>query len=128
MFDAVFAPRELTLVMQQCLLLSSLVQTDSIAGYLFQPHTADGAYLCSEITMQQVFAKSYALENLCATIASYSRDTHLRHYLLQTLVHCLDIVGFGSSILLLYPFTLHQVVEDGEGHVRTQSAGSIAQK
>ena len=105
--DAVLTPCKLTLVLQQCLLLGSLMQTDSIAGNLLQAHTADGAHLGAEVAMQQVFAQSDALEDLGSTIRADGRDTHLTHNLLQALVHRFDIVLLGSSILLLNLMFLH---------------------
>ena len=126
--DAVLAPRELSLILQQCLLFGSLMQTDGIAGDLLQTDTADGTRLSAEVTSQQVFAQSDALENLRTTIRADGRDTHLRHDLLQAFVDGLDIVLLSRSIFLLNLTALHQIVEDGEGHVRTQRTCTIAQQ
>ena len=104
------------------------MQTDGIAGYLLQSDAADGAHLCAEVAVQQVLAQSDALENLRATIGADGRDAHLRHNLLQTLVHGLDVVAFGGGVVLLNLPALHQVVEHGEGHIRAQRRGSVAQQ
>ena len=104
------------------------MQCHCIAGDLLQTDTANSARLCAEVTAQQILAQSDALEYLCTTIGANGRDTHLRHNLLQALIHSLDIVFLGCSIFLLNLSTLHQVVEDGEGHIRTQCAGTIAQQ
>ena len=68
------------------------MQCNRIAGDLLQTYTTNGAYLCAEVTAQQVFAQSDALEDLRTTIGADGRDTHLRHDLLQTLIHSLDVV------------------------------------
>ena len=49
--DAVLAPRELTLILQERLLEGLLSQTDGIAGNFFQPNAADGAHLRAEIPL-----------------------------------------------------------------------------
>ena len=104
------------------------MQGNGVAGNLLQTYTANGAHLCAEVAAQQVFTQSDTLEDLRTTIGTDGRYTHLRHNLLQTLIHSLDIVFLGCSIFLLNLSTLHQVVEDGEGHIRTQCAGTIAQQ
>ena len=68
MLDTILAPSKLTLILQQCLLLGSLVQRNGIAGNLLKAHTSDGAHLGAEVAMQQVFAQSDAFENLCTAI------------------------------------------------------------
>ena len=77
------------------------MKCDSIAGNLLQTHTTNGAHLGTEVAAQQVFAQSDALENLRTAIRADGRDTHLRHNLLQALVHRLNVVLLGSSVLLL---------------------------
>ena len=126
--DAVLAPCKETLILKHGLLLGLLVQADGIAGNLLQAYTTDGAHLCAEISSQQVLAQTDALKNLGATIAADGRDTHLRHDFLQALIHCLDIILLGSSVLLLNLVMLHQIVEDGECHVWAEGAGTIAQQ
>ena len=37
-------------------------------------------------------------------------------------------MGLGSCIILLYLSSLHQVVKDGECHIRTQRTGAIAEQ
>ena len=103
-------------------------QSYCIAGNLFQADTTDGAHLCAKVAAQQVLAQADALENLGATIAADGTDTHLRHDLLQALIHRLDVVLLSCSVLLLDLVTFHQIIEHGEGHVRTQGAGTIAQQ
>ena len=132
MLDAVFSPRELTVVLQRpaCLLARAthLMQPDGIPRYLLQSNASYGTHLRTEVPVQQVLAQSDALENLGTAIAADGRDTHLRHDLLQTLVYGLDIVGFRRGIVLLYLPPLHQVVQNGKGHIRTQCRGTIAQQ
>ena len=105
-----------------------LTQPNGIACNLLQSDAANGAHVRTEISSQQVLAESYALENLRTPIASDGRDAHLRHNLLQPFVNGFDIVLFSSFIVLLDLPPLHKVVEDGEGHVRAQGAGSIAKQ
>ena len=50
------------------MLVSLLVQTDSIASDLLQSDTTDGAHLSTEVASQKFFAQSDALENLGSTI------------------------------------------------------------
>ena len=126
MLDTILAPRELALILQHGLLLCSLMQTDSVAGNLLQANTTDGADLCAEISSQQILAQADRLKDFRTTIGADGRDTHLRHDLLQALIHCLDIVLLGRCILLLNLAFLHQIVEDGKGHIRAECAGTIA--
>ena len=128
MLDTILAPSKLTLILQQCLLPGSLVKCDSIAGNLLQTHTTNGAHLGTEVAAQQVFAQSDALENLRTAIRADGRDTHLRHNLLQALVHRLNVVLLGSGILLLNFMLLHQIIQYSERHVRTQGTGTVAQQ
>ena len=124
--DAVLAPSKLTLILQHRLLLGCRMQTDGITGNLFQPDTTNSARLCAEVPPQQILAQTDALENLRASIAADGRDTHLRHDLLQAFIDSLDVVLLCRCIFLLNLAFLHKIVEDGEGHIRTQCAGAIA--
>ena len=129
-FDAVLAPGELTVVGQYGVIgLNALpVQTDGIACDFFQSDAADGAHLCAEVAAKEVLAESDALKDFGAAIASDGRDAHLRHNLFQAFVHSLDVVRLGGGIVFLNLAALDKVVENGEGHIRTQRAGSVAQK
>ena len=104
------------------------MQANCIPGYLLESYATDGAHLSAEILAQKVFAQSDALENLGTTIRTDGRDAHLRHYLLQSLIHSLDVVALGSGIILLYAMGLNEVVEHSKSHVRTQGTGSVAQQ
>ena len=126
--NAVLAPSKLSLVLKHELLFGLLMQTDSIAGDLLQANTSDSAYLCAEIAAQQVLTQTDALENLSSTIRADGRYSHLRHNLLQTFIYRLDVMSFSRRILLLNLAALHQIVEDSEGHIRTQGTCTIAQQ
>ena len=132
MLDTVLTPCKLTIVGKELVdfrrLECLVVQTDSVAGGLLQANTANGAHLCAEVTFQQVFAQSDALEYLGAAITADGADTHLAHNLLQAFVDSLDIMSLGRCIILLNLVLLHQVVQHGEGHVRTDGAGTVTQK
>ena len=104
------------------------MQGNGVAGNLLQSHTANGAHLCAEVAAQQVFTQSDRLEDLRTTIGTDGRDTHLRHDLLQALIHRLDVVFLCGGVLLLNLAMLHQIIEHGEGHVRAQGTGSVAQQ
>ena len=56
MQDTVLAPGELSLVLQEGLFFGCLMQTDRIAGNLFQSDTADGTCLRTEVSSQQILA------------------------------------------------------------------------
>ena len=119
MLDAVLAPVELSEIGElgtDCL-QSFLVEGDSIGCNLVETDTTDGAYLSAEVGLQQTLAQADALEYLRTTIGTDGRDTHLRHDLKQTFLHCLDIVLLCSLVVFLYLVLLHQVVEDGESHI-----------
>ena len=104
------------------------MQTDGVAGDLFQPDAANGTHLRTEVPPQHLISDADALEDLRTAIASDGRDAHLRHDLLQTLIYGLDIVAFCCGILLLNLSLLHQVVENGESHIRTQGACTISKQ
>ena len=121
MQDSIPAPRELTLVLQKAMILGSFMHADGIAGNLFQSDATDGAGFSAEIASQQILAQSDALEYLGTTIGANGGDAHFRHDLLQTLIHCLDVVLLGCGVFFLNLSFLHQIVEHGECHIRTQS-------
>ena len=126
--DTVLAPGELSLILQEGLFLGCLVQTDGITGNFLQSDTADGACFCSEVSSQQVLAQADAFEDLRTAIAADGRNTHLRHNLLQTLIHSLDVILLSRSVFLLDLAFLHQIIEDSERHIRAQRTGTIAQQ
>ena len=121
--DTVLAIVELTETWQEVELLGLeclVVQTDSITSDGLQADTADGAHLCTEVSLQETLAQTDALENLRTTIATDGRDTHLSHNLKQALLHSLDVVLLGCMVVLLNLASLHEVVEYGVGQVRTE--------
>ena len=132
MKDSVLAIRELTIVRQELVNLGRLegliVQANSITGNLFQTNTANGAYFCTEVALQQILAQTYTFEYLGTTVAADGRDTHLGHNLLQTLIHGFNIMSLGCCIIFLDLVFLHKVVQYGKGHVRTNGAGTVTQK
>ena len=81
MFNAVFAPSKLTLVLQHRLILCCFMQTYGITGNFFQSDTANGTYFCTEVSAQQVLAQTDTLENLRTAIRTDGRNAHLRHNL-----------------------------------------------
>ena len=117
--DAVFAPGKQSVVLQRGGRTRFCLQTEGIAGNLFQSDAADGAHLRAEITAQQILTQSDALKDLRTAIGADGRDAHLTHDLLQTFVYGLDVVRLCRRIFFLYLAVLHQVVEDGEGHIWT---------
>ena len=128
--NAVLAPREQPVIGKQSIGCrhTRLMQPNGIACNLLQSDAANGTHVRTEISSQQVLAESDALENLCTPIASNGRDAHLRHNLLQSFIDGFDIVALSSYIVHLNLPSLHKIVENGEGHVRTQGAGSIAKQ
>ena len=124
MFNAVITPRELTVVLQAQSAsprggLEGVAETYLVSCYLLQSNASNGAHLRTEIPTQQVLAKSDTLENLCTSIRANGRDTHLRHNLLQTLIHCPYIVRLSSGIFLLYLSPLYQIIKNGKCHIWT---------
>ena len=99
-----------------------------VPRYLLQSDAANGTYLRTKVTAQQVLAESDALKDLGTTIRANGRDAHLRHDLLQALIHRLDVVRLRCCIILLNLSTFHQVIKDGKDHVRTQRRGPVAQQ
>ena len=131
MEDSVLAVGELSVVGQVVAVVhavSLIMQTDGIPGDVSQSYTADGAHLRTEIALEKVLADTHALEYLRTAIGTDCRDTHLRHYLLEALVHSLDIVGLRRSVLFLNLVVLHKVVKHGERHIRTYGTGTVAQQ
>ena len=130
--DAVPAPRELPVVRQcpvcRCITATPLMQPYRIPRNLLQPDAADGAHLRPEVAAQHLLADADALEYLRPSVRPYGRDAHLRHNLLQSLVHGLDVVPLRRRVFLLYLPPLHQVVQHGKRHIRTQCRGSVAQQ
>ena len=135
--DAVLAVVELTQVGQEIKVealrigvfrIGHVVEADGITGDGLQTDTTNGAGLCAEIVAEQTLGEADALENLGTAVGADGGDTHLGHNLEQTLLHGLDVVGLGSGIVFLNLVTVHQVVEDGEGHVRTEGRGSVAEQ
>ena len=123
MLDAVLTIVELSHAGQEVELLGGeglVVQQDGVAGDGLKTNTADGAYLCSEIVLQQTLAQTDALEDLGSAIAADGGDSHLGHNLEQAFLHSLDVVLFGCVIVFLYLALLYQVVEDGVGEVRAE--------
>ena len=129
---AVLTIAEETCVVQEAVELlrleSLVVQTDGIAGDVTKTDTADGRVLRTEVLLQHFLGHTDSLEYLRSTIRTDGRDTHLGHDLLQTLVYSLDVVLLCRSVLLLHLVLLHEVVDDGEGHVRVDGRSTVAQQ
>ena len=136
--DTVLAPVELSEVLQwqfdvERLLLflsvhGSSVEAELVAGDGVESDAADAARVGAEVSLQQTLRQTDGLEDLGTTVRTDGGDTHLGHDLEQAFLHGLDIVGLGSGVVLLYLALLHQVVEDGVGHVRTESGSTVAQQ
>ena len=105
-----------------------VVQGNRIGCDLLQADTADVAGDTSEVAIHQVTAQADRLEQLGSTVATDRADTHLAQYLLQALADRLDIVLLGGVVVELDLLLAHQVVEDGEGHVGADGAGTEAQQ
>ena len=125
MFNAVFAPSKLTLVLQHRLILCCFMQTYGITGNFFQSDTANGTHFCTEVSAQQVLAQTDTLENLRTAIRTDGRDAHLRHNLFKAFIYSLDIVRLCCGIFFLDFSLLNQIVENGECHIRTKCTGTI---
>ena len=106
---------------------SSIVHNHCISGNRLQTYTSNRRDLRSEIGFEQTLRQTYRLEYLRPTIRTNGRDTHLRHDFQQSLLHRLDIIGFGSIIILLHFLTLHQIIEYGKYHVGTKGRRAISQ-
>ena len=104
------------------------MQGDGIFGDGGKSDTADGAALCTKVVAEQTLAQADAFKNLGTTIGADGRYAHLCHNLEQSFLYCLDIVGLCGGIVFLYLVALHQVVEDGKGHIGTEGRCSIAQQ
>ena len=128
MVYAILTPRELTVVFKRGVPVGLFTQPYLVARYLLQSDAADGAHLSAEVLAQQFLTQPDALENLCTTVRTDGRYAHLRHDFFQPLVYGLDVVGLGSGVFLLHLASLHQVVQHGKHHVRTQCRRTVAQQ
>ena len=131
MFLAILAERVDTLVGQQLidwLRKAVMVQGDGVCGNLLQTDSTDVAGDAPEVAIHQITAQADRLEQLGSTVATDRADTHLAQYLLQALADRLDIVLLGGVVVELDLLLAYQVVEDREGHVGADGAGTKAQQ
>ena len=105
-----------------------VVKGYGVVGDGLQAHATDGTVVGAEIGLQQRLGQADGLEYLSSPIAADGGYAHLRHYLEQALLHGLYVVGFRRGVVFLYLALLHEVVEDGVGHVGAESRRAIAQE
>ena len=99
-----------------------------VGSYLLKPYAVDRRRHSAEVSVAQFLAQAHSLEYLCAAIGANGADAHLAHHLEQALAYGLDIIGLGGGVVELYLFLLHKVIDNGEGHIRIEGAGSEAQE
>ena len=128
---AIFSPVELSVVRQESLVFGTerlFVHLHCIQSDFLKSHTSNGGYFSSEIGFQQVLAESDAFKDLGSPITSDGGNTHLRHDFEESLLHRLDIVGFGRWVILLNLMLSHQVVEHSKGEIRAKRRRAVTQE
>ena len=128
---AVFAIGEQSDVRQQFPFIdiggkACLVEGRIVPGYLLQADAADGRDRRAKVMLQQLRAHAHGLEYLCPAIGADGADAHLAHHLVQPLAHGLYVVLLGCLIVHLHFAAFHQIIQQGENHVRIDGARAIA--